>query len=235
MKNLCKGQSLLQAMIVLAAMGLLAASVTTIVGAMNKQSRTNRVKAEMSAYETRIRNLMKRSDSWEGCPNCTLKQSVRTKILEAPIRPLLGCKGPATDCGLDVVDVARAQQALRSVERVVVSYNGDEVKVKNLEFFVIVPGGTPDFSCAVGEPLLISNNNGDPVCAALPSDCAPGTFLKSVEWDKHPPKYNCQSLGTTEVKCGDGEYAWGIEWLDGLNFKLKCRGRYDPWTKMPSP
>lgn len=209
----------------------LATGVPQLVEALNKRSRTARVKNFLVHLEVRVRSDSTRADSYVDCPGlCTLSAPLTARYHEQ-VRSVLGADCPTTNPSCGVLMELEDGGAKLNLK---LTYQGREIKLAPRIVEIAKPSEFSSVRCNnLALPLFKGRHpDGSPICLALPAPCPLGEVMRGVNWSQM--SYICVPIPSTPASCSDpNSYITGLSWDASYQIVPVCEGRlYDPWTRV---
>lgn len=232
MKQRQRGSALLISLVVTMMIAVLTGFLFNQAMNTDRQTRMPRIRSAMTRIEGQLRDA-----AFGGtllvCPPAPASCTINPGVLASFSENIPGAKCPAglSQCGV-IVDNATISGMTFSAR---IQYQGDEIAVKPVVFTQSLDVGlSPTATCPVTSPFFIGvNPDRSPICRSLPTDCASGQYVQSVDpmrlTSVTPSPITCASLPSA-ISCGANAYMNQLSWTSPGSLDFLCQPRPDPFT-----
>lgn len=232
--------SLLVVMAVLVAVMLAFVGVITQSRVLDQRVRTVRMRAQMTAMESRLKSLLSQPAAYTcaydpgGSINCAVNGAFISKFMQVPVRGL-GCSSGAP-CALSVVSGPTFDNASRNVTLTLEAVGTTiGLSKKDIQFQVpddVLHANAMDCSAQTGgtRPVFKGFTAGGQVnCQPLPAtDCGAPNFVTGI--NPNTGGVQCAPFDSSTKACAPSQYISYFQWNGGASLSYACVGRQNPFA-----
>ncbi len=252
MKKNKHGFSTLIAIIIVVIVFVISGIVQLILSSTASGQKVAQRRFEMSILENTVRLELNKPDSFNSCAfdnvnnkwSCALNSAIIPRLQ----MPISGIQCNTPPCGL-MSSVAIIPAAAQPEAKVTISYNGKDVRLKDLEFIILIPkealhsksgicSGSVNSAGVNGYLYKGILADGTDDCRGLPS-CADGSYFSGMNRDGTAKCSPLKSVEMVEEGLGSGIYSLSCQSNKYLNttafnpnsnhpVSISCKDRIDP-------